>query len=166
MPVRYISDGSGRDYYVAHTDGGFSNPSKPQDPRITFKQHLRDYAVDAEYLNRRNFNLKHLNCGRVQPKKTPKIVKENRHTSSFVLTDRKKKPQYLPDEKHVSSYQAAVGIHAEANSRTKALRNAHEKCHTTPAAMDLNDRLKEVAEQKKKIMATIEHFAPDYLQSK
>lgn len=37
MPVHYKSDGSGRDYYIKLTNGGLTNPSRPQDPRLTFK---------------------------------------------------------------------------------------------------------------------------------
>lgn len=37
-PVHYNSDGSGRDSYICKTDGGLTNPSRPCDPRETFKR--------------------------------------------------------------------------------------------------------------------------------
>ena len=53
--IAYNPDGSGRDSYVNWGNGGFTNTNKnvAMDPRITFKQGLRDYQPDGDYLKRR-----------------------------------------------------------------------------------------------------------------
>lgn len=49
-PVHYVCNGSGRDSYVFANDGGLTNPNKPCDPRIVFKQNLRTYHALDDYL--------------------------------------------------------------------------------------------------------------------
>ena len=56
----YITDGTGRDAYVTHGNGGFTNPNKivAMDPRVVFARGLRGYEPDGEYLKRRNYHHK------------------------------------------------------------------------------------------------------------
>ena len=61
MPVHYRSNGSGRDHYITATDGGLSHPSRPCDPRVTFKRHLREYSRIDNYQRGRNYKLAGLN---------------------------------------------------------------------------------------------------------
>lgn len=63
LTVKYRPDGSGRDYYIKHENGGYSNPSRPQDPRLTFKQNLRSYNKIEDYLTKRKFDSKNLSAG-------------------------------------------------------------------------------------------------------
>ena len=51
----YNTDGTGRDGYVTHGNGGFTNPAKQValDPRVAFQRSLRGYEPDGDYLNRR-----------------------------------------------------------------------------------------------------------------
>ena len=53
--IMYNTDGTGRDGYVTCGNGGFTNPHKvvALDPRVAFKQSLRGYEPDGDYLNRR-----------------------------------------------------------------------------------------------------------------
>ena len=55
--VHYKSDGTGRDSYICKTDGGFTFPNKPCDPRETFKNQVRRYNKLDCYQETRNFHL-------------------------------------------------------------------------------------------------------------
>ena len=53
--IMYNTDGTGRDGYVTCGNGGFTNPNKivAMDPRVVFKNSLRGYQPDGDYLRRR-----------------------------------------------------------------------------------------------------------------
>ena len=60
-PKYYNQDGSGRDGYIMQNNGGFTNSSFNQvaiDPRITFKNALRQYQPNDDYLQRRRYDKK------------------------------------------------------------------------------------------------------------
>ena len=54
----YRVDGTGRDSYVSYGNGGFSNPSNSHnfESRTAFKQALRNYEPDPDYLKRRGID--------------------------------------------------------------------------------------------------------------
>ena len=57
-PLHYRGNGTGRDTYIQHGDGGFTTTRKivAQDPLVTFKTQLRGYEPDSDYLLRRKFS--------------------------------------------------------------------------------------------------------------
>ena len=66
----YRVDGTGRDSYVSHGNGGFSNPSTSHnfDSRVAFKQALRNYEPDVDYLKRRGIDQQALKPTRISVK--------------------------------------------------------------------------------------------------
>lgn len=55
----YRVDGTGRDSYVQYRNGGFAQPSSQShnfDSRIQFRQALRSYEPDPDYLKRRGID--------------------------------------------------------------------------------------------------------------
>jgi len=64
-PVHYRANGSGRDSYIVSTDGGFTHPNKPCDPREVFRSTLRNYGKNDTYLQSRNYDLANLGAGSV-----------------------------------------------------------------------------------------------------
>jgi len=60
-PLHYSPNGTGRDSYIATTNGGFTSVGNNQvamDPRIIFKNNLRTYQPDDSYLQRRGHAVK------------------------------------------------------------------------------------------------------------
>ena len=69
-PRYYNQDGSGRDGYIAQNNGGFTQSnfaSVALDPRIKFKNSLRGYEPDGDYLKRRNYNKYGIRVGGSSP---------------------------------------------------------------------------------------------------
>eukprot|EP00347_Sterkiella_histriomuscorum_P021455 403333917 len=55
--VNYRQDGSGRDSYIMHGNGGYSNSNKPQEFREAFKNSLRSYERNDSYIQSRKSSI-------------------------------------------------------------------------------------------------------------
>lgn len=54
-PIFYKVEGTGRDTYIQHNNGGLTSPTAScmRDPRLIFSSNLRNYERDDAYLARR-----------------------------------------------------------------------------------------------------------------